>query len=74
MRGPALGELQVPSLVVGGTADLFLPAESVEAMAGAIPGAELHILPGGTHYLPVEFPDELADRVDHFLAERVPSS
>ena len=63
-----------PQAVLYGTADLFLPAESVEAMAGAIPGAELHILPGGTHYLPVEFPDELADRVDHVLAEGVPSS
>ncbi len=69
---PRLGELQVPSLVVGGTADRFLPTESVEAMADAIPDAELYILPGGTHYLPVEFPDCLANQVDHFLGERVP--
>ncbi len=71
---PRLGELQVPSLVVGGTADLFLPTASVEELARAISGAELCVLPGATHYLPVEYPEELADRVDGFLAESVPSS
>lgn len=70
---PRLGEVRVPTLVVGGTADLFLPEASVEAIARAVPGAELCILPGGTHYLPVEFPGELAAGVDRFLAERVPS-
>ncbi len=69
---PRLGELSVPTLVVGGTADLFLPIETLEATAAAIPGAELLVLSGGTHYLPVEFPGELAARVDRFLAERVP--
>jgi pimeloyl-ACP methyl ester carboxylesterase len=70
---PRLGELQVPSLVVGGTTDLFLPAATVEAIARSIPGAELWVQPGGSHYLPVEFPDELAARVDRFLSERTPS-
>jgi pimeloyl-ACP methyl ester carboxylesterase len=65
-----LGELRAPTLVVGGTADLFLPTATVEAMACAIPGAELYVVEGATHYLPVEFPDELAARVDRFLAER----
>ena len=70
---PRLGELGVPTLVVGGTSDLFLPEASVEAIAGAVPEAELYVLPGGTHYLPVEFPGELADRVDRFLADRIPA-
>ena len=68
---PRLGEVQVPTLVVGGTADLFLPVASVEATARAIPDAELWVRPGASHYLPVEFPDELAARVDRFLTERV---
>ncbi len=67
-----LGELEVPTLVAGGTADLFLPTATVEAMARAIPGAELYIQQGATHYLPVEYPTELAQRVERFLAARVP--
>jgi pimeloyl-ACP methyl ester carboxylesterase len=66
-----LGDLRVPTLVVGGTADLFLPTAAVEAMARDIPDAELCLLDGATHYLPVEVPAELAARVDRFLAERV---
>jgi pimeloyl-ACP methyl ester carboxylesterase len=69
-----LGELHLPSLVAGGTDDLFLPTATVEAIAQAIPDAELFIQPGGTHYLPVEYPAELAHRVERFLTERVPSS
>jgi pimeloyl-ACP methyl ester carboxylesterase len=69
-----LGELVAPTLVVGGTADLFLPAQTVSAMATAIPGAELLLIEGATHYLPVEFPCELADRVRLFLAERATAS
>lgn len=71
---PRLHELRVPTLVVGGTADLFLPEATLVALADAIPGAELCVLPGGTHYLPVEFPAELADRVERFLAERAPTA
>ena len=69
-----LGELCTPTLVVGGTADLFLPVATLEAMVGAIPGAELRVLPGGTHYLPVELPGEMAAAVEDFLARRVPST
>jgi pimeloyl-ACP methyl ester carboxylesterase len=71
---PRLGQLRVPTLVVGGTADLFLPASAVEAMADAIPDAELWLVPGATHYLPVEVSHELCDRLERFLAERVDAS
>lgn len=66
-----LSELRTPTLVVGGTADLFLPVATLEAMAAAIPGSDLCVLPGGTHYLPVELPAELAACVDGFL-DRLP--
>jgi pimeloyl-ACP methyl ester carboxylesterase len=69
-----LGDLRTPCLVVGGTADLFLPTATVEAIARAIPDAELFVQPGATHYLPVEYPTELAARVERFLTTRVPSS
>lgn len=67
-----LGELRAPTLVIGGTADLFLPVATLEAIAAAIPGAELFVVPGATHYLPVEHPDELAARFEQFLARCLP--
>ena len=70
---PRLGEVRAPALVVGGTRDLFTPVATAEATAAAIPDAELLLLPGATHYAPLEFPDVLNDRIEHFLAERVPA-
>jgi pimeloyl-ACP methyl ester carboxylesterase len=66
-----LGELSVPTLVVGGTRDLFLPEVTVRAMADAIPGAELLVIDGATHYLPLEFPELLDERIRRFEEERV---
>jgi len=68
---PRLGEVAVPTLVVGGTRDLFLPEATLRATAAAIPGAELLVVEGATHYLPLEFPDLLDARIRRFLAERV---
>lgn len=68
---PRLGAVTAPTLVVGGDHDLFLPVRAVEELAAAIPGADLLVVPGATHYLPLEFPDLLADAISGFLAERV---
>lgn len=68
---PRLDELRAPTLVVGGTRDAFLPQRTIEATAAAIAGAELLLLTGATHYLPVEFPAELAAETRRFLADRV---
>jgi pimeloyl-ACP methyl ester carboxylesterase len=68
---PRLGEVTVPTLVVGGTRDLFLPAAALRATAAAIPDAELLVIEGATHYLPLEFPELLDDRIRRFEAERL---
>jgi pimeloyl-ACP methyl ester carboxylesterase len=67
---PRLGELRVPTLVVGGTRDAFLPERTIEATAAAIGGAELVLMAGATHYLPVEFPVELDAAIRDFLVRR----
>lgn len=71
---PRLGELTVPTLVVGGTRDLFLPEAALRAVADAVPGAELLVIEGATHYLPLEFPELLAERIRRFEAEQVGSA
>lgn len=68
---PRVGELDVPTLVVGGTRDRFVSRPTMQATAAAIAGAELVVLPGATHYLPVEFPAELDAEIRGFLARRV---
>jgi pimeloyl-ACP methyl ester carboxylesterase len=67
-RLPAVG---VPTLVVAGEKDTFTPMRLSEKMRAAIPGADLLVLPAGTHTGPLEHPELLALRVEKFLAERV---
>jgi pimeloyl-ACP methyl ester carboxylesterase len=47
----ALDAIAVPTLVVHGTADPLFPLEHGRALAGAIPGARLLVLPGAGHGL-----------------------
>jgi len=61
---PAIG---VPTLVVAGTRDPMTPLLLAEQMVRQIPGAELFVMKGGSHYLPVEFPDLLNEAVLRFL-------
>jgi pimeloyl-ACP methyl ester carboxylesterase len=68
---PRLGEVTTPTLVVGGTRDLFLPVAALRAITAAVPDAELLLVDGATHYLPLEFPELLDERVRRFEAERL---
>jgi len=64
-----LPSVRVPVLVVAGQRDSFTPAAVSEAMAAAIPGAELEVIPSGTHLAPLEHHREIADRIASFLAQ-----
>ena len=68
----ALASLDVPTLVVGGTRDLFLPKDTVRAIAARVPDADLCVVVGASHYLPLEFPDLLDERIREFEADRLP--
>jgi pimeloyl-ACP methyl ester carboxylesterase len=62
-----LGEVDVPTLVVAGTADTFTPYWLSEEMHDRIPGSELLTIPGGTHTAPIEQPELLELRLERFL-------
>ncbi|HEY3494833.1 MAG TPA: alpha/beta hydrolase [Polyangiaceae bacterium] len=66
-----LREVRVPSLVVAGELDSFTPPDVSRAMAEAIPEAELALLSGGSHLLPLEQHEEVARRVSEFLERRL---
>lgn len=53
----SLGGLKVPTLVIGGDADLGAPPPMLRMYASRIPGAELRIIPEGGHSLYWEQPE-----------------
>lgn len=62
-----LEDLKVPVLIVHGTADPFTPALVAVEMNERIPEAELVLLEGGTHTLPLEYPRETLDVLRPYL-------
>jgi pimeloyl-ACP methyl ester carboxylesterase len=68
--GDVLGDVDVPTLVVCGDKDLFTPRAAAEKMVEKIRGAELMVVPGGTHYVAVEYPELVNLRIAKFFAER----
>lgn len=62
----ALSSIEVPTVVVAGTRDLVVGVAAARALAEAIPGAELSVVAGVGHLLPVEAPDRLADLVARY--------
>jgi len=63
-----LAQIRVPVLVIAGAKDTFTPAAVSEAMAQAIPGAELEVIPSGTHLAPLEHHREISARIAAFLS------
>lgn len=65
-----LAQIDVPTLIVTGSRDPLTPRAAAERMARRIAGSELLIVPGATHYAPLEYPDMLNLRLDKFFRER----
>lgn len=60
-RAGLLGTIACPTLVATGAKDGWSTPASHEAMAAAIPGATLKIVPDSAHMLPIEAADALTD-------------
>jgi pimeloyl-ACP methyl ester carboxylesterase len=67
-----LPRVSVPTLVIGGEKDTFTPVDLSRHMHGAIPGAELLMLPAGSHMGLLEHAELVELRISKFLAERAP--
>lgn len=65
-----LGRIAAPTLVIAGGADAGTPPAMSEAIARAIPGARLAVIPGAAHLSAVERPGEFNALVRDFLAAR----
>ncbi|MCA9534146.1 MAG: alpha/beta hydrolase [Myxococcales bacterium] len=67
---PLLPRVDVPVLVVAGDRDVMTPRAAAARMAASIPGAELMVIPGATHYAAVEYPELVNLRLEKFWLER----
>jgi pimeloyl-ACP methyl ester carboxylesterase len=65
-----LAEVDVPTLMIAGDRDLFTPKAAAKRIVSAIAGAELLVVPGGTHYVAVEYPELVNLRIEKFFRER----
>ena len=61
-----LGKVQAPALVIVGENDMVNPRHC-EEMAGLIPNATFTEVPGGTHSIPTERPNEVNQAIFQFL-------
>jgi len=69
MQPTELAALRVPVLVLAGEKDVIKTAHT-QLIAASIPGAQLRILPGLTHYAPQEDPAAFNQVVLEFLARQ----
>jgi pimeloyl-ACP methyl ester carboxylesterase len=64
-----LDRIRVPTLVIAGKNDTFVPLAVMRKMAFSIPGAQWTVFDEASHALPAEFPDEVAERLLAFAAD-----
>ncbi|MBC8068728.1 MAG: alpha/beta hydrolase [Deltaproteobacteria bacterium] len=64
-----LPAVRVPTLVIAGAQDRFVPADALRKIAFAIPTAQWMVIEDGSHALPAEYGPELAARLLEFTDE-----
>ncbi len=66
----AVGERGIPTLVLWGEDDPFLPAQLADRLAEEIPTAAVALLPGCGHFLPEEAPETIGPLIAEYLRSR----
>jgi len=68
-----LGKVAVPTLVLAGSADTSLAQPRADALAAAMPAADVRLRPEYGHFCHVEQADAVAAEVDTFLGRYLPA-
>lgn len=63
-----LAAIDLPTLIITGDRDVLTPAYTAERIHRAVRGSRLVVIPGGTHYTPVEYPHVIRQELGDFLA------
>ncbi|MBX7195033.1 MAG: alpha/beta hydrolase [Sandaracinaceae bacterium] len=61
-----LRRIEVPVLMIAGGRDLMTPRIAAERIVRGVQRGELFVVPEGTHYIAVEYPALLNERIDRF--------
>lgn len=69
-----LPSITVPSLVASGSEDALCPPEFHREIAGRLPGAELHLVPGAGHLLPLEAPERTGELLNRLIRRCAPTN
>ncbi len=64
-----LETIAVPTLVITGDRDAFTPRQLAQQMARRIPGGEILVVRGATHYTALEYPELVNLRIEKFFRE-----
>lgn len=64
---PYLHEINIPTLVIAGTHDLVTPWQKMEMIHKKIKGSEFFLVPNGSHYLLIEYPEVVNLKILKFL-------
>jgi pimeloyl-ACP methyl ester carboxylesterase len=62
-----IATIGAPTLLIWGDADPISPVAAGERLAQLLPNSELHVLPGGSHTLARDRPDEVARLIEDHL-------
>jgi pimeloyl-ACP methyl ester carboxylesterase len=66
-----LPTIAVPTLIVAGARDNFVPLATMRGLAAQIPRVQWKVYPDATHALPAEYPLEIADEIAAFIEHTV---
>ena len=72
-RRPELTSVTTPTLVLVGAEDVLTPPSQSIEIASRIPGAELVVLPRGSHGMIIEFPAQTLAAIESFLVAHGPA-
>ncbi len=65
----ALDAIDVPLLMIAGDKDAMTPASVRHVIHQRVRHAQSHVIPGGTHYTLLEYPDAVIARIEQWLNE-----
>ena len=61
--------ISVPTLIMQGKQDPYIPMSQVTRMHDAIPNSNLHVIENGSHFLPIDTAKTIAHKINAFISE-----